>query len=178
MFCDNIELTKGRGKNLDLKSNGSAVKITVPRGYLPYGFSRYESDYGGAPSVNIEVLTNDDVFLASIRDMEARIIEKVAGMYDSTTVNANQFHSNIKNGRLRLKYRPKDTVLFDSEDKVLKTEITNRIFEKYSIECTATVTGVYFMNQKFGLIWQANHVRLHKPVETALKGFAFTNLED
>ena len=178
MFCDNIELTKGRGQNLDLKTNGNAVKVTVPQGYLPYGFSRYESDYGGAPSINIEVLTNDDTFLDSVRDMEARIIEKVAGMYDSTTVNANQFHSNIKNGRLRLKYKPNATVLFDSNDKVINVDIANRAFEKYSIECTATVTGVYFMNQKFGLIWQANHVRLHAPKPTGLKGFAFTNLED
>mgnify|MGYP003643516578 FL=1 len=162
-----------RGKNLEI---APPVKINVPRSHVPYGFSIFQTqnEYQ-KPSVSLQLLINNDETISTIRELEATVIERVSKMYDGK-VDGSQFNSNFKNGRLRVKYNDQMTSLFDSNGKKLYVEIEDNSYQKWSAAVTATVEGVYFMNQQFGLIWKANQVKLFEP--TQVKGYCFLSDSD
>ena len=162
-----------RGKNLEV---APPVKLNVPRSHVPYGFSIFKSqnEYQ-KPSVSLQLLLNNDEIISNIRALEATVIEKVTKMYDGK-VDGSQFNSNFKNGRLRVKYNDSTTSLFDSNGKKLYVDIEDNSYEKWSAAVTATVEGVYFMNQQFGLIWKANQIKLFEPNQ--VKGYCFLSDSD
>ena len=170
-----INLEKSaRSKNLVLNP---PLKLKIPRSNIPFGFSEFkpQNDYQ-KPSISLSLVLNDDETLCKVREVEANVIEKVCAMYPGN-VDASHFNSNLSNGRLRVKYNDQTTSLFDKNGKKLNVEVEDRSFEKWSAAANVVVDGVYFMNQKFGLIWKANQVKLYEPVK-GLTGYCFLSDSD
>ena len=170
----NITLEKSaRGKNLIINP---PLKLQVPRSHLPYGFNEFkpQNDYQKS-SVNVQFLLNDDEFISRIHEIEATVIEKVCKMYNGS-LDASHFNSNYRNGRLRVKYVENYSKLFDSNGKLINKEPEDKEYEKWSAAANVTIDGVYFMNQKFGLIWKANQVKLYETRK--LTGYCFLSDSD
>ena len=170
-----INLEKSaRSKNLVINP---PLKFQIPRSHLPFGFSEFkpQNDYQKS-SISLQFLLNDDDFICKVREMEAEVIEKVCEMYKGN-LDASHFNSNYNNGRLRVKYNDQTTSLFDVNGKKLNVDVEDKSFEKWSGAANVVVDGVYFMNQKFGLIWKANQVKLYEQTKS-LTGYCFLSDSD
>ena len=169
-----IELTSTNGKMLSISKDGKALRFTVPKNDIPYGFSEFVPPNGGPSSVSLDITITDEDKIREIVELEHDIRKQLVGMHGLSEDDINtMFTSNFKNGRLRLK-QTRSTRLFNPDGTPMDKIARGGDFKRGQAACSATVASVYFMNRKVGLVWYADHIKIWEPQpEANLSEYAF-----
>ncbi len=141
--------------------NGPDVQI--PKFRCPFGVSMFETDYG-APKYNLELEIHESerskAFLNWLVKIEKYIVDYVCsnamdifGKEMGREQIQDMFRSNLKEDRFRVKI-DKDTLSKDTDGNI------NDILYKGAMKgntcvCVLRLKMVYFMNNNFGLVWNA-----------------------
>ena len=165
-----LETTKTR--NLTIKNDGNDLHFKIPKGRIPFGFSEKSFNEHSPPSVNLEIEMTDPDSISQLCMLESAIVDKVLSM--KSTITPDDFNSNFKNGRLRVKFHHTTSHTYDSNGKPLTALIEDRAYKGWKASCKARASGVYFMNKKFGIIWSAEQIKLFDE-KSGISGYAFVD---
>jgi len=167
-----------------------AVKIQIPKMYMPYGISGFEPPFGQI-KYNAEFAlykyaaegTYINKFYTFLKNIENQVIqhvfdnsELIFGKKNNLETITSMFNSNIKE---RADYDPKfrvkvDTIsdtntikptIYDKDSNVLEIEASRGIYAKYAGIAVVELASVYFFNGKIGLVWKMVEMKIFEPAQ-------------
>jgi len=154
---DSIEISgKKNGGTKISYEGGSPLRFQIPTGRILYGgLSEWKS-------FTVELPPNFLTWWSSFENHLASGFEP--------------FTSNAKENGLRFKV-DQNTYFFDDQKQSFFPDIEEGLFKGAVISCIVEVSGVYYFQNKYGLVVRAHQIVVRKPHETedeeSLKGFAF-----
>ena len=193
-----IKLSDGDG--------GNQIRLQIPRMYMPFGLSGFvPTEPNQQTKWNIEFALkgytekDNEVcnFYNFLLEIEKKTIEhicehsvKIFGSKQSMSSLEKKFTSNMK--KPSAIYEPKFRVKVDTDvaTEIPKPSIFNadskQMFEKASNALYARTTGtsiveldsVYFMNNKFGLVWKLHQLKVFEHDKRQKMGFQFEPEEE
>lgn len=165
-----ITLEPTKTRNLTLKNEGNDLHFKFPKGHIPFGFSEKSFNEHAPPTVNLEIEVTDTDTISQLCMLESAVVDKVIAM--KSNVTPDDFNSNFRNGRFRVKFHHTTTHLYDSDSKPITDVVVDGSYRGWKAACKARASGVYFMNKKFGIIWSAEQIKLFDE-KGGLTGYAF-----
>jgi len=137
--------------------------VQIPKFRCPFGVSCFETDYG-APKYNLELEIHESerskMFLDWLTKIEKYIVDYVCSNAMDIFGNEmgreqiqNMFRSNLKENRFRVKI-DKDTLSKDADGNI-NDILCKGAMKGNTCVCVLRLKMVYFMNNNFGLVWNA-----------------------
>jgi hypothetical protein len=138
-------------------------EIQIPKFRCPFGVSCFESDYG-APKYNLELEIHQSdrskAFLNWLGTIESHVVNYVCenamdifGREMDREQIQGMFRSNLKEDRFRAKI-DKDTMAKDPDGNTIDI-LSKGAMKGNTCVCVLKLKMVYFMNNNFGLVWNA-----------------------
>ena len=138
-------------------------EIQIPKFRCPFGVSCFETDYG-APKYNLELEIHQSdrskAFLEWLTTIERHVVNYVCenamdifGREMDREQIQGMFRSNLKEDRFRTKI-DKDTMAKDPNGNAIDI-LTKGTMKGNTCVCVLKLKMVYFMNNNFGLVWNA-----------------------
>jgi hypothetical protein len=186
-FAEPVPMARG-GYTVSLTApDGAKIVFQTPRMKVPFGLSRFDDD-----KHSLCVSLEDTAFAGFLDHLDQHVLDTVTANYPqwfnktySRPVLKEYFSSNIRKdplgkygGTWRLPipvYSGKcQTAFFDAA----KVETTMEAAVKgSSVVCLVELTGLWFVNKRFGIKWKPIQVMVHPP-DDRVTGFAFVEDED
>ena len=148
--------------------------VQIPKFRCPFGVSCFETDYG-APKYNLELEIHQsdrsNAFLDWLGTVENHMInyvcENAMDIFEremSREQLQSMFRSNLKEDRFRVKI-DKDTMSKDPDGNT--TDILFKgAMKGNTCVCVLRLKMIYFMNNNFGLVWNATQTSFSKSKQT------------
>ena len=170
------------------------IKFQIPRMYMPFGVSGFAPPYGEV-KYNIDFSMKGwnepgnyiSKFYDFMTSVESKVIEYVESIsvdifneYKTKTELRSLFNSNIKvSGTYDPKFRVKvsnKTQFFDIGDSELQIPLEEGLFKRYSGAAFVEMGNIYFFNQRFGITWKMEQIKVYEPQR--LHGFNFAEPDE
>lgn len=140
--------------------------VQIPKFRCPYGVSCFETDYG-APKYNLELEIHESerskTFLDWLNKIEKHVMDYVCSNamdifekeMDREQIQG-MFRSNLKEDRFRVKID--NATLAKGPDGNNIEILSKGIMKGNTCVCVLKLKMIYFMNNNFGLVWNATQV--------------------
>lgn len=180
---DDIRFDEYHNNFIKIYYDNSPIQIQLPKLYAPFGISQF-GDYNPRMTLDLKVddWKNDEpnTLYKFIKSLEEKVKDYVINYTDLLSVDSdsdNKFNSNLKHNpawppNLRLKLNP-NTSFFDKDNEEI-SDIRPKSFKQCEVTAYIEITGIYFFNNMFGIMWKFLQGKVLEPqINSQVSGFSF-----